>query len=153
MTAAEAPAVCELIASSFREFVAPELALPARGDRILDPGCGNGGIAEYISDTTSARVSGVDFIPEAIRQAPERTTAKRSLLAFREGNIPALDFPASGFDAVVAIHTPYFTELERSIPQMADYNCRMGFAAQSIGRLPTPTGNSNLSRFGRARGT
>jgi ubiquinone/menaquinone biosynthesis C-methylase UbiE len=82
----------------------------ARGDRVLDLGCGNGGIAEYISDMTGARDTGVNFLPEAIRRALERTAAKRLRLAFCEGDIRELDFPASSFNALVAIDTLYFTE-------------------------------------------
>jgi cyclopropane fatty-acyl-phospholipid synthase-like methyltransferase len=90
----------------------------AHGNRVLDLGCGNGGIAEHISDVTGAQVTGIDFIPEAIRQAQARTAAKRSRLAFRTGDIRDLNFSAGSFDALVAIDTLYFTELERSIPQM-----------------------------------
>ena len=91
----------------------------APGDRVLDLGCGNGGIAEYISDSTGAHVTGLDFIPEAIRQAQERTAAKRSRLAFVTGDLRDLDFPAGSFHALISIDTLYFTELDRSIPQMA----------------------------------
>lgn len=34
---------------------------------VLDLGCGNGRIAEYISDVTGAQAWGMDYIPEAIR--------------------------------------------------------------------------------------
>ncbi len=33
------------------------------GDRVLDLGCGNGMIAEYISDRAAAHVMGLDYIP------------------------------------------------------------------------------------------
>jgi SAM-dependent methyltransferase len=89
------------------------------GDRVLDLGCGNGGISEYISDMTGAHVTGLDFIPEAIRQAQERTATKRSRLTFRIGDIRELDLPPRSFDALVSIDTLYFTELTRSIPQMS----------------------------------
>jgi cyclopropane fatty-acyl-phospholipid synthase-like methyltransferase len=89
------------------------------GDRVLDLGCGNGGIAEYISDSTGAYVTGIDFIPEAIRQAQERTAAKRARMAFRVGDIRELDLLAGAFNALISIDTLYFTELDRSIPQMA----------------------------------
>jgi cyclopropane fatty-acyl-phospholipid synthase-like methyltransferase/GNAT superfamily N-acetyltransferase len=92
----------------------------APGDRVLDLGCGNGGIAEYVSDATGAAVTGLDFIPEAIRQAKERSAGKQPRLAFVTGDLRDLDFPAGSFDALIAIDTLYFTELDRSIPQMAD---------------------------------
>jgi cyclopropane fatty-acyl-phospholipid synthase-like methyltransferase len=88
-------------------------------DRVLDLGCGNGGIAEYIADVTGAHVTGVDFIPEAIRQAQERTADKRDRLAFWISDIRELDFATGSFDALISIDTLYFTELDRSIPQWA----------------------------------
>jgi SAM-dependent methyltransferase/GNAT superfamily N-acetyltransferase len=91
----------------------------APGDRVLDLGCGNGGIAEYISDTTGALVTGLDFIPEAIRQAQERTAAGHARLVFVPGDLRDLDFPAGSFDALISIDTLYFTEHDRSIPQMS----------------------------------
>ena len=55
---------------------------------MLDLGCGNGKMAEYISDCTGANLTGIDFIPFAIQQAQERTQAKRDRLEFKaEGNL------------------------------------------------------------------
>jgi cyclopropane fatty-acyl-phospholipid synthase-like methyltransferase len=86
--------------------------------RVLDLGCGNGGIAEYISDATGAHVTGIDFIPQAIRQAQDRTRDKRHHLTFQVGNLNRLDFPAQSFDVLIAIDTLYFIELDGTIPQM-----------------------------------
>jgi protein-L-isoaspartate O-methyltransferase len=80
-------------------------------DRILDLGCGNGMIAEYISDQTGAHVTGIDFIPQAIRDALERTQAKRDRLAFRVMDISRLDFPSASFDVIISIDTLYFSEV------------------------------------------
>jgi cyclopropane fatty-acyl-phospholipid synthase-like methyltransferase len=52
------------------------------GSRVLELGCGNGRIAEYISDVTGANVFGVDSSTVGIRQAIERSVAKRDRLAF-----------------------------------------------------------------------
>ncbi len=41
----------------------------AAGSRVLDLGCGNGMIAEYIADQTAAHVTGIDFIERAIQDA------------------------------------------------------------------------------------
>ena len=41
--------------------------------RVLDLGCGNGMIAEYLSDQSGAHVTGIDFIPKAIQDARART--------------------------------------------------------------------------------
>jgi len=85
------------------------------GDRVLDIGCGNGGIAEYISDRTRAHVTGIDFIPEAIRQAEERTRGKEARLAYRVADIAALPFPPGSFDTISSIDTLYFTETDPTL--------------------------------------
>ncbi len=80
------------------------------GQRVLDLGCGNGMIAEYLSDRSGAHITGLDYIPDAIRQARERTAAKADRLAFVAGDINRLDLPAGSYDAIVSIDTMYFSE-------------------------------------------
>ena len=69
-----------------------EIVKPDEMSEVLDIGCGNGKIAEYISDLTQASVTGVDYIAEAINQALKRTEDKRNRLHFKVGNIETLDF-------------------------------------------------------------
>lgn len=102
---------------------------PGPSHRLLDLGCGNGMIAEYISDRTGAQVTGLDYMPTAIRQATARTTAKTDRLAFRVGDLNALDLPAAAFDAIMLIDTIYFSH---------DYSATIGqlvAALQPGGRL------------------
>lgn len=68
--------------------------------RALDLGCGNGLIAEYLSDRTGAHITGLDFIPAAIAQARQRTAAKSDRLAFVVGDINYLDLPAGAHDLI-----------------------------------------------------
>lgn len=77
---------------------------------LLDLGCGNGQIAEYISDCTGAHVTGLDYIPAAIHQAQARTAAKADRLSFLVGDINALTLPPAAFDAILAIDTIYFSQ-------------------------------------------
>ena len=56
------------------------------GDQVLDLGCGAGGVAEYVSGETGARVTGIDYSSTAISTATARTEGKRDMLDFREGN-------------------------------------------------------------------
>jgi SAM-dependent methyltransferase len=86
--------------------------------RALDLGCGNGGMAEYISDVTGAHVTGIDYIPEAIRQARGRAQSKRHRLAFEVGDIGRLDLPRYSFDTLISIDTLYFSGLDETIGQM-----------------------------------
>ncbi|MFW9991737.1 MAG: class I SAM-dependent methyltransferase [Candidatus Odinarchaeota archaeon] len=89
------------------------------GDQVLDLGCGIGRIAEYISDTTHARVLGIDVATEAIKRARERTREKRDRLEFREGDMNDLTLPAANVDAIIAIDTLHYVEnLDATITQM-----------------------------------
>jgi SAM-dependent methyltransferase len=83
---------------------------------VLDLGCGNGGIAEYISDQTGAHITGIDFAPEAIRQAQERTGAKRERLDFQVMEMEHLAFPPATFDIITAVDTLYFIKLDEVLP-------------------------------------
>ena len=78
------------------------------GDHLLDLGCGAGGIAEYISDQTGARVTGLDYSAPAITVANERTQGKRARLTFIEGDMNDLDLPAQSFDAAISLDTLYW---------------------------------------------
>ena len=89
------------------------------GQRVLDLGCGDGRIGEYLSDRTGVYLTGVDYIPEAIHLARERTAAKAGRLSFVVGDLNDLDLPACHFDVVLSIDTIYFSQ---------DY-------ARTIGRL------------------
>jgi SAM-dependent methyltransferase len=85
------------------------------GSRVLDLGCGNGMIAEYISDQTGAHITGIDFIARAIQDALERTKLKRERLDFRVMDMTCLDFPSECFDAIVSIDTLYFSDVYETL--------------------------------------
>lgn len=90
------------------------------GQRALDVGCGDGRIAEYLSDRTGAHVTGLDYIPEAIRLARERTAARAGRLSFLVGDLNAPNLPAGEFDAVLSIDTIYFgQDYARTVGQLA----------------------------------
>ena len=93
------------------------------GQRALDLGCGNGMIAEYISDCTGVHVTGLDYIPEAIRQAQDRTAAKADRLSFQVGDINALALADGAFDAMISIDSLYFS---------ADYTLTIRQLAQAL---------------------
>lgn len=78
--------------------------------RALDLGCGNGMITEYFSDCTGAHITGLDYIPEAIRQAQKRTAVKADRLDFKVGDINALDLPDQAFDVIISIDSMYFSD-------------------------------------------
>jgi ubiquinone/menaquinone biosynthesis C-methylase UbiE len=82
------------------------------GQRLLDLGCGNGRIAEYVSDVSGAHVTGIDVSRVGIQQALERTQHKRGRLKFEAGNLNLMELPERTFDAIYFIDTLYFLERE-----------------------------------------
>jgi len=76
----------------------------------LDVGCGNGRIAEYISDLTGAKMVGLDFAPEVIKRAQQRTVDKKDRLTYLVGDMDDLSFEEQSYDAVISIDTLYFVE-------------------------------------------
>lgn len=108
-------------------------------DRVIDIGSGNGRIAEYLSNQTRAHFTGLDYIPEAIRKARQRTLAKGGRLAFIEGDINFLDLPLSEYDVVLSIDSIYFsTNYQTTISKLKEAlrpGGRMGFL-YSYGREP-----------------
>ena len=89
------------------------------GQHVLDLGCGNGMIAEYLSDQTGAVVEGMDYIPEAVAQANQRTEIKRDRLSFRTGNLDHLEYPPASFDLLLAVDTLYMpNDLADTVRQM-----------------------------------
>jgi cyclopropane fatty-acyl-phospholipid synthase-like methyltransferase len=81
-----------------------------RGQCALDLGCGDGRIAEYLSDRSGAHFTGLDYIPQAIEQARQRTAAKAERLDFIVGDINHLDLPPATFDLILSADTIYFSE-------------------------------------------
>lgn len=103
---------------------------PTPQHHLLDLGCGNGMIAEYISDVTGAHVTGLDYIPAAIAQAQARTAAKADRLVFQVGDINALDLPVATYDAILAIDAIYFSnDYEATIRQLVAALCPGGHLA------------------------
>lgn len=82
---------------------------------VLDLGCGNGMIAEYISDQTGAHVTGIDMIAQAIEDAQARTQDKRKRLAFLVMDMASLELPSASFDVVIAIDTLYFGDIDATL--------------------------------------
>lgn len=80
------------------------------GEVALDLGCGNGRIAEYISDLTGAKMVGLDFASQVIENAQRRTADKKDRLTYVTGNMDELAFDEESFDAIISIDTLYFVE-------------------------------------------
>ena len=90
------------------------------GDRLLDLGCGIGGITGYIADQTGAITTGLDYSEPAIEMARKRSAGKQDRLTFITGDMNQLNLPAGAFDAAISIDTLYWVaDLSNSLAQIA----------------------------------
>jgi cyclopropane fatty-acyl-phospholipid synthase-like methyltransferase len=81
------------------------------GMSMLDFGCGDGRISEYLSDRYQLCMTGVDIAEGAIQLALDRTQTKRGGLRYFSANIEKSpeSFPTASFDRVIAIDSIFFT--------------------------------------------
>jgi SAM-dependent methyltransferase len=69
------------------------------GERVLDLGCGTGGVAELLA-ATGADVVGIDLSPVLIETARERAAERGLPIDYRVGDCERLDVEDASFDAV-----------------------------------------------------
>lgn len=83
---------------------------------IMDIGCGNGRITEWIAEQTQTLCIGIDISSEAIKNAKERTK-NNQLLQFEEGNLNNLS-GLKKHDCVIFLDTLYYSNnLKNTISQ------------------------------------
>lgn len=95
-----------------------------RSMSVLDFGCGDGQISEYIADRTKATVLGTDIAKRAIDIAQERTKDKRERINFCWADIEKGqgDIPQGKFDRITAIDSLYFaSDQEKTFNILYDY--------------------------------
>lgn len=91
------------------------------GQSILDIGCGNGKMVEYIADKTSAIAYGFDYSENAVNHAIARTSNKNNLF-FETGIIGEKQYASNMFDAILSVDTMYFaTDMESVVKQIYDW--------------------------------
>ncbi len=78
------------------------------GQRVLDLGCGAGGISEYVSEHSRTQVTGLDYSKTAISVANRRTENKRSQLNFIEADLNNLKPEPNSYDAAISIDSIYW---------------------------------------------
>ncbi len=76
-----------------------------RTDRVLDLGCGSGMMTAYISETTGASVTGVDFADEAIAFARQLAPVARRRAEFLLMNVNELQLRDGSFDKILSADT------------------------------------------------
>jgi ubiquinone/menaquinone biosynthesis C-methylase UbiE len=77
-----------------------------RPNTVLDIGCGNGKITEWISQQTQTNCAGMDISNEAVKLANERVKGNNSLHFF-EGNLNSIN-SAETFDCILFLDTLYY---------------------------------------------
>ncbi len=85
--------------------------------RLLDAGCGTGGMLEFLqSRTCDLVVTGIDAADQAVRHCHQR-----GLLTVQLGSVEALPFADADFDAVLSLDVLYHAGVseERALAQMA----------------------------------
>jgi len=90
-------------------FLLSELNLDSRNN-VLELGCSNGMIPEYIADKTEAKITGIDISQAAVKIAKNRTKNKKDSLHFEVGNMMNLKYEDNLFDTIISIDTLYFVK-------------------------------------------
>ena len=78
------------------------------GGTLVDLACGRGGYGLEISARTGARLVGVDFSAEAVRQAREHARRLGATAEFRIGDLAATGLGAGSADAVLCVDAIQF---------------------------------------------
>lgn len=97
-------------------------------DRLLDIGCGPGGIVAGIAADTGAHAVGVDYVEQAVALAVSRYAGAD--VDFVAGDIDALCFAPQSFDCVMGIDALYFTPPQETLAALSALlrpGGRMGF--------------------------
>lgn len=97
-------------------------------ERLLDIGCGPGGIVAGIAADTGAYAVGLDYVEQAVALAVSRFAGAD--VDFVVGDIGALCFAPRSFDVVIGIDALYFTPPQETIATLAALlrpGGRMGF--------------------------
>jgi SAM-dependent methyltransferase len=102
------------------------------GDTLLDLACGRGGYGLEIAARTGARLVGVDFSAEAVRQAGEQARRLGRTADFRIGDLTATGLDAGSVDAVLCVDAIQFAEQQDA-------------AYRELQRVLTPGGRAVLT--------
>jgi cyclopropane fatty-acyl-phospholipid synthase-like methyltransferase len=103
------------------------------GDHVLEVGCSNGYITEYIHDRVSCTLLGLDYSDVAIAQAQDRTRDKADTLRFARVDLTQEPIPGDGYDAILAIDSIYFMgEFEDTLSRLVAKLNRSGRLLLSV---------------------
>jgi SAM-dependent methyltransferase len=125
------------------------------GSRVLDVACGNGNAA-LAAARRFCDVTGVDYVPELLRNAAERARGERLDIKWVEGDAERLPFEAASFDVALSTYGIMFAldqqQAAHEILRVVKPGGKIGFAnwtpegfigqlLQTVGRhVPPPPG-------------
>jgi 2-polyprenyl-3-methyl-5-hydroxy-6-metoxy-1,4-benzoquinol methylase len=100
------------------------------GTKILELGCSNGYLTEYIHEQTQSEILGLDYSKIAIEQAKERKNHKAKTLEFRQVDLTKEEIPGKEYDYIILIDAIYFLgdfqEISRKL------NAKLAYAGSLI---------------------
>lgn len=102
-------ALAGVVAAEGIDEIAEELRLKP-GDVLLDLACGRGWYGLEIAGRTGARLIGVDFSAEAVRQAREQARLRNREAQFRTGELTASGLPGGSVNAVLCTDSIQFPD-------------------------------------------
>jgi ubiquinone/menaquinone biosynthesis C-methylase UbiE len=89
------------------------------GQQVLDVATGSGNTA-LAAARRFCDVTGIDYVPDLLERARERTAAERLSIQFREGDAEALPFEDASFDVVLSTFGAMFApDQERTACDLA----------------------------------
>ncbi|NGZ09302.1 MAG: class I SAM-dependent methyltransferase [Nitrospira sp. LK70] len=83
-------------------------SLLKRDEQVLEIGCSNGRITEYLVEKAGCSIFGIDYSDVAITQAQDRTQSKADRLRFQCVDLIAGDIPGEEYDTIIAVDCVYF---------------------------------------------
>lgn len=81
----------------------------APGDRLVDLGCGRGGVGIWVARQTGARLTGIDISDAAVAAASDLARRLGVDAAFRQGTFEATGLADESADAVMSVDALLFT--------------------------------------------
>ncbi|HEV2820822.1 MAG TPA: methyltransferase domain-containing protein [Solirubrobacteraceae bacterium] len=112
-----------------------ETVFVGAGDRVLDAGCGDGNVA-LAAARVGAHVVGCDMVEPLVERARERADDEGLQIDWRHGDLEALPFADSEFDAALSAFAPAFC-------------ARPKRALHELARVTRPGGRIGVVLWGR----